>query len=251
MKHTRLATTQTNATISSPPVQAERTGPVRLALDYITLDPRLQSRQLKPSVVKDYLGVRRRGGEFPPVLVVHDIDDNYYLVDGYHRVAAERQLIGIEDISVQIVDGTFDDAMWLSWGANRSHGLRRTRKEKHRAIQAAVQHPRWHLESDRAIAQHIGCDHKTVGAVRRECASGEFPADKTAPRLHRPARPSKQKILKACQLLAKLKPERARQFNRAELAIVRPAYESMHRLLFGARTLTPGKSSASNDIVLN
>jgi ParB-like nuclease domain len=241
-----------HATVSEPlSVPAGKTKPARLPLDYITLDPRLQSRQLKPSVVKDYLGVRRRGGEFPPVLVVHDTDDNYYLVDGNHRVAAERQLVGIEDIAVEIVDGTFDDAMWLSWGANRSHGLRRTRREKHDAIRAAVLHPRWRLESDRAIGQHIGCDHKTVGAVRRECAGGEFPTDTIAPRSHRPSGPSKPKILEACRLLAKLKPERARQFDRTELAIVRAAYESMHRLLFGGSTLTPEKPSASKDIVLN
>jgi len=205
------------------------------------LDDRLQSRQLKPGVVKDYLGVLRRGEELPPVQVVRDVNDDHYLVDGYHRVAATRQRVGIEDIAVEIVDGTFDDALWLSWGANRNHGLRRTQKDKRRAIRAAVQHPRWKLESDRAIAQHIGCDHKTVGAMRRECTAGEFPTDKTAPGSRPSAGPSKRKILQACRLLAMVQPEQARQFSPAELATVRAGYEPLHRLLFGASTLRPGK----------
>ena len=79
-----------------------------------------------------------------------------YLVDGHHRIAATRQMLGIEDIAVEIVDGTFADALWLSWGANRGHGLRRTQKDKRRAIQAAIDYPRWSLESDRSIARHIG-----------------------------------------------------------------------------------------------
>jgi hypothetical protein len=48
--------------------------------------------------------------------------------------------------------------------------------------------------------------------------------------------------LSACRLLAKVQPEQARQFNRAELATVRTGYEPMHRLLFGASTLRPGKA---------
>jgi hypothetical protein len=191
--------------------------------------------------VKDYLGVLRRGEELPPVRVVRDINNVYYLVDGRHRVAATRQLLGIEDIAVEIVDGTFEDALWLSWGANRNHGLRRTQKDKRRAIRAAVQHPRWKLQSDRAIAQHIGCDHKTVGAMRRECTGGEFPTDKTDPGSRLPPGPSKREFLQACRLLAQVHPEQARHLSPAELATVRAGYEPLHRLLFGASTLRPGK----------
>ena len=224
-----------------PPVLTERAKPTHLALDYLTLDDRLQSRELKPGVVKDYLGVLRRGGELPPVLVVRNSNGDYHLVDGHHRVAATRQLLGREEIAVEIVDGTFADALWLSWGANRSHGLRRTQKNKRRAIRAAVQHPRWRRKSDRAIALHIGCDHKTVGAMRRECAAGEFPTGKTAQGSRPLAGPSQRAILQACRLLAQVQPEQARQFSPAELATVRAGYEPTHRLLFGASTLRLGE----------
>jgi hypothetical protein len=228
---------KSNSKISVPFLPVEQAKPARLALDDITLDDRLQSRELKPGVVKDYLGVLRRGEELPPVRVVRDVNDKYYLFDGRHRVAANRERPGLEDIAVEIVDGTLDDALWLSWGANRNHGLRRARKDIRRVIEAAVRHRRWTLMSDRAIAQHIGCDHKTVGAMRRKCASGEFPTDQTGPSSRRPSGPSKRKILQACRLLAKIQPEQASHFNPPELAIVRAGYEPLHRLLHGASTL--------------
>jgi len=185
---------------------AERAKRGRLALDHITVDGRLQSRPLKPCVVKDYLNALRRGEEPPPVRVVHDVNDNYYLVDGNHRIAAARRQSGIEDIAVEIVDGTFEEASWLSWGANRDHGLRRTRKDKRRAIQAAIEHPRWSLESDRAIARHIGCDHKTVASIRRKSARGEFPTNEIDQGSQSLSGPSKSKILRACQLLSRVQP---------------------------------------------
>jgi hypothetical protein len=222
---------------AAPLVLAERAKPTRLALDHITLDSRLQSRQLRTGVVKGYLAVLRRGEELPPVVVVHDGNDIYYLIDGYHRVAATRQLLGIEDISVEIIAGTYADALWLSWRANRNHGLRRTQKETCRAIQAAITHPRWSRESDRAIAQHIGCDHKTVGAMRRKCTAGEFPTENVTQGLRPPSGPSKSKILEACRVLAKVQPEQARHFSREELTAVKTGYESLHRLLLGASTL--------------
>ena len=227
------------STISLPNPN-DRAKPARLALDHITLDCRLQSRRLQPGVVKDYLGALRRGEELPPIRVVHDVNDNYYLVDGNHRIAATRQMLGIEDTAVEIVDGTFEDALWLSWGANRSHGLRRTHRDLGRAIQAAVEHPRWTLESDRAIARHIGCDHKTVASIRRKCAGGEFPKCEIGQGSHLLTGPSKSKILRACRLLSRVQPEQARLFSQADIAKVRAGYESMHRLLFGFGTLRPG-----------
>jgi hypothetical protein len=212
-----------SSAMSVPSLPARRANPAHLALDYIMLDDRLQSRLLRPGVVKAYHEILRRGEELPPVRVVRDLNGNHYLVDGHHTVAANRQRVGMDSIAVEIVDGTFDDALWLSWGANRNHGLQRTQKDTRRAIQAAVQHPRWSLQSDRAIAQHIGCDHKTVGAIRRKCAPGEFPTDRS--------RPSKRQLLQACRLLAQAQPTQAHQFGAAELATMTAGYESLQRLL--------------------
>jgi hypothetical protein len=179
----------------------------------------------------------RRCEELPPVLVVRD-GETFYLVDGFHRVAATRQRVGIEDITVEIIDGTFDDALWSSWGANRNHGLRRTQEDKRRAIKAAIEHFLWSRESDRAIARHIGCDHKTVGQMR-ERMSGEFPTDKI--QRSPPSGTSKSEILQACGVLARQPAEPAHQFSVQELPTLKAAYKALHRLLLGADTFSPAK----------
>jgi hypothetical protein len=82
------------------------------------------------------------------------------------------------------------------------------------AIQVAITHPRWTLESDCAIARHVGCDHKIVAAMRRECAGGEFPNEIQLG-------PSKSDVLRAFRLLSRVQPERARQFDQADIETVR------------------------------
>ncbi len=221
-----MAVTNNTAVSGSGPSRSDTT---RLALEHITEDRRLQGRNLKPNVVKDYVAAIRRGEILPPVRVVYDGKDTYYLVDGYHRVAAARQLTGIDTINVEIIPGTFSDALWHSWAANRNHGLRRTKDEIRRAIRAALEHPEWSKQSYRKIAQHIGCDHKTVSAVRRNTGRGEFPSQKAVASSQKP--PSKKSILRACQLLMSLQAEHLCAFNETELASIRAAGESVRRLL--------------------
>src|ERR1700733_1929361 len=128
---------------------SEKSQTVRLALEYITEDERLRGRNLKPAVVAQYAEALRRGDILPPVTVVRDDRDNYYLVDGYHRLAATRELNGGDTIKAEIVPGTFDDALWYSLGANRNHGLPRTREQLRSAIRAALKHAKWSKQSDR------------------------------------------------------------------------------------------------------
>jgi hypothetical protein len=206
----------------------------RLALHHLTLKPELQARELKPSVVNKYLAAMRRGEEFPPITVVRDGKDRYYLVDGHHRVAARRQLVGIHDIAIKIIPGTFTDALWLSWGVNRDHGLPRTQESKRNAIRAALRHPKWSKESDRAIAKHIGCDHKTVGSMRRWIRSGEFPTSGTAVALE--TAPAKKAILNASLLLARVQSGQESDFAPDELAIVRKGHDAVG-LVFAAKML--------------
>ena len=209
----------------------------RLALDHLTLDPQLQARELKTSVVNTYLDAMRRNAEFPPITVVRDEKDCYYLVDGHHRVAARKQLPGIHDIAIKIIPGTFADALWLSWGVNRDHGLPRTQEAKRNAIRAALRHPEWSKKSDRVIAKHIGCDHKTIGSFRRRIQAGEFPTPR--PEVQGEPAPSKNAILNASRLLARMLPTQESEFAPTELLLIRKGHEAVHRLLFGAKTSLP------------
>ncbi|MGC4050997.1 MAG: hypothetical protein QM757_16655 [Paludibaculum sp.] len=79
-----------------------------------------------------------------------------------------------EWINCVVEPGTQQDAQWRSYSANGRHGLRRTNADKRRAVEAAL---RMKPElSDRAISDHVGVDHKTVGSVRMQLfPSGENP----------------------------------------------------------------------------
>jgi len=145
-----------------------------LRIDDIQRDGGTQPRaQLDGVTVSEYADAMERGNEFPPVKVMHD-GDNYWLYDGFHRVRAARK-IGLEKIDADVEQGTKEDAQWASLAANKRHGLRRSQADKRRAIKRALKG--WGTDkSDREIARHVGCDHKTVGKYRDEQErTGEIP----------------------------------------------------------------------------
>ena len=117
--------------------------------------------------------------DFPPVILYRDGTD-YWLGDGYHRVAAARK-IEREIVKAEVREGTARDAILCGVGANSTHGLQRTQADKRRAIERLMSDPEWARWSDRKIAEAAKVDHKTVAKVRREL-SGEFPTPSGKPR---------------------------------------------------------------------
>ncbi len=104
------------------------------------------------------------GREFPPLSVVFDGSD-YWLWDGFHRrwSAVEAKIAKLKCI---VTKGTRDDARWLSYGANKDHGLQRTNDDKRRAVLAALKHPNGAKQSNLKVAEHVGVDEKTVAKYR-------------------------------------------------------------------------------------
>ena len=145
----------------------------KLRLDQIEVDQRIQARaKLDEDTLADYVAAIERGDKLPAVTVFHD-GRRYWLASGFHRVEATRRA-GKKEIAVEVERGDRQAALWHSLGANRTNGLRLTREDKARAVKLALElHPDM---SDRAIAAHVGCDHKTVAKHRGEPGSrGEFP----------------------------------------------------------------------------
>jgi hypothetical protein len=65
--------------------------------------------------------------------------------------------------------GSMADAKYCSLGSNQTHGLRRTRRDKRRAVRLALD-----LDDDlsnREIAKHIGVSHTFVANCRRELSA--------------------------------------------------------------------------------
>lgn len=152
---------------------------VMLSFEQLRRDGGTQTRSwIDFTVVSDYAEGMSRGDVFPPGLAFYDGTD-YWLVDGFHRAKA-REEAGLEGLECIVQPGTQEEAQWASYGVNAHHGLRRSSADKRRAIEAALRHPKSKDMSDRAIAEHVGCDHKTVGSVRAQLfGSGEIPQSDT------------------------------------------------------------------------
>lgn len=98
-----------------------------------------------------------------------------------------------------------------------------------RAILKELDRPLRKRESDRALGRRLGVDHRTIGRWR-ERIKGQRPKSGIV---------SRREFLGACQTLAelnvvvmsqKLEPKDIRRF-------VRPAYQTLHRVQNGPRTL--------------
>ena len=136
-----------------------------LPLDAIRTDGGTQPRErIDADVVHEYAERMREGDRFPRVSVYFDGTD-HWLSDGCHRVKAAREA-GLATIQAEVWEGTRDDAFWMSLGANKDHGLRRTNEDKARAVKAALAaKPQL---SDAAIADHVGVSDRMVAKYRAE-----------------------------------------------------------------------------------
>jgi hypothetical protein len=136
----------------------------------------IQSRvALDADTVQQYADMLRQEIVFDACKgVINPVTGVIIVYDGNHRAeAAKREGVFVE---VELEEGNAAYAEWLATGANTHHGLKRTPADIEHAVTTALRHPRAIGKSDREIARHCGCDHKTVGKYRKELeASGERP----------------------------------------------------------------------------
>lgn len=131
----------------------------------IRVDGGTQSRsEIHQHVVDEYSSAISDGAVFPPVVAFLD-GECYWLADGFHRVAAYRQL-GIQEVDVAIRQGTRRDAILYSVGANETHGLRRTNEDKRRAVLTLLNDEEWSTWSNREIARRAAVSDPFVLAIR-------------------------------------------------------------------------------------
>ena len=139
-----------------------------LPLKEIRLDGDTQPRvEMSKALVEEYAQEMAEGADFPPISVMHD-GSAYWLYDGFHRYHAAYE-IGRERMAAEVKDGTRQDAVWESLGANRAHGLRRTNKDKVKAVRKALAVSR--DMADGNIALHVGVSDRMVAKYRLEAQS--------------------------------------------------------------------------------
>lgn len=135
----------------------------------------VQSRvALDVFAVAEYEDMMERGIVFEPCKGILCDDGAIIIYDGNHRAEAAKGNGAM--IEVELTPGTAQDADWQASGANTKHGIRRTVSDIEKSVKAALRHPNAQGASDREIARHCGCDHKTVGKYRKDLeTSGERP----------------------------------------------------------------------------
>jgi len=136
-------------------------------IDDISLDVGTQSRNaLSQAVIKEYAAHFSDEVKFPPIILFQDGED-YLVGDGWHRIFG-AQKAGQETISANIYIGTKRDAILYSLRANAEHGLRRTNKDKRKAVETLFADPEWAEWSNREIARTCGVARSFVNNMRIE-----------------------------------------------------------------------------------
>lgn len=131
----------------------------------IKIDGGTQQRAvLNQDTVSEYADAYLAGVNMPPVVLFFD-GSTYWLADGFHRYFGAKKA-GIEAIPAEITPGSQLDAQLYSFGANGTHGLRRTNADKRQAVMGAFEHPVSCKWSDNQIAKHCGVSQPFVSGVR-------------------------------------------------------------------------------------
>ena len=137
----------------------------------IRVDGGTQMRaELNATTIEEYAVAMQAGAQFPAIVVYYDGSD-YWLGDGFHRLAARKKLFE-GAVECEVRSGTRRDAVLCAAGANAAHGLRRTNADKRRAVEALLRDEEWAQWSDREIARRCGVHHELVGIVRAELSGG-------------------------------------------------------------------------------
>lgn len=121
---------------------------------------------LNRQVVNEYAEQMKAGEVFPPVVLFTMDGRVHWIGDGFHRVHAAMQLG--TTVRARVCRGGPRDALLHALGANRSHGLRLTNKDKRNVVTIALTDPEWGKWSDRKIAKKCGVSNMTVGRIREE-----------------------------------------------------------------------------------
>lgn len=141
-----------------------------LKISSILKDPRLQHRAvIDRDVVAEWANLIRGGTVFPAITVWFD-GEQYWLSDGFHRIAATERA-ELSEISAEIRQGGFADAQWDSYAVNATHGLRRSRTETEAVIQAALQHTKGATLSNVEVAKHLHVAEGTIRYWRKKLSS--------------------------------------------------------------------------------
>ena len=141
-----------------------------LPVAQLTFDSDVQCREsIQMGVVAEYKESLASGVTFPPLVVFFDGKTNW-VADGFHRGHAYRET-GTVTCPCDVRQGTKRDAILYACGANASHGLKRTDKDKRRAVLTLLKDSEWSKWANTEIARRSGVSEGTVRNIKQELSS--------------------------------------------------------------------------------
>ncbi len=173
----------------------------------LTFDPKLQVRvRINDEQVAQYaecMATEEDMKKFPPVEIFYD-GVKYWLADGHHRRAAAEKA-GHSKIWASVKSGTHDDALWAAISGNGKQGFGLTKADRQRAIILALKC--FPNKSNRAIADAVGCNEKTIRNYRDSTADNSAVENERRVGKDGKSRPAKQKTKKQASTKKALEPE--------------------------------------------
>ena len=168
--------------------QSEKDGqvpptPAIISLAKIRLDGTQPRVTVDGRTVAAYAAAVIEGASFPPVVLFFD-GVHYWCGDGQHRVLGFRGA-GREDINALVYEGTKRDAILYAAGCNDSHGLRRSDKDKRRAVGMLLLDEEWRGWSDRVLGRACKVSPSLVGRVRASLSRVDSEGGSTSKRRER------------------------------------------------------------------
>lgn len=137
-----------------------------IELAKIRTDGGTQSRAaINDETVADYAEAMADPNTVFPAVIVYFDGRDYWLADGFHRVAAWER-VGRVEVPADVRQGDRRQAILHSCAANASHGLRRTNEDKRRAVMTLLEDDEWASWSDRQIAEKCRVSHPFVAKLR-------------------------------------------------------------------------------------
>jgi hypothetical protein len=149
---------------------------VRLADIRMDADTRVRCK-LDTTAIEDYTNLLRNEMDFlcdrlpdarlPLPILYQDDNKVFWIADGWHRISALLRLT-VEEWPCEIRQGTRWDA--IAWGVSADHdqGVRKTERDKRRAVRLILQDPARAKWSNVKIAKTCHVSDVYVGKTRRE-----------------------------------------------------------------------------------
>lgn len=139
----------------------------KISISKIVSDENIMPREhINHIYINNLVDDLETGAKFPPVDLFFN-GKQYFIADGFHRLEVFK-ISGHNKIMSTVRKGNRRDALSFSCGVNSEHGLRRTNKDKKKAVFKMLNDSEWGTWSDGKIAQHCIVTQQFVSKLRRE-----------------------------------------------------------------------------------